>query len=41
MKSDTRKITEGAMIVAIIGVMLFFDRQLANMISTQFAWHKT
>ena len=38
MKSDTRKITEGAMIVAIIGVMLFFDRQFANMITTQFSW---
>ena len=38
MKSDTKKITEGAMIVAIIGVMLFFDRQFANMITTQFSW---
>lgn len=38
MKSETRKITEGAMIVAIIGAMLVIDRQFANIISSQFAW---
>ena len=38
MKSETRKITEGAMMVAIIGVMLFFDRQTANAISSSFSW---
>ena len=38
MKSETKKITEGAMIVAIIGAMLVIDRQFANMISSQFSW---
>ena len=28
MKNDTRKITEGAMMVAIVGLMLFINRQL-------------
>ena len=38
MKSDTRKITEGAMIVAMIGGLLFLDRQLAYALSSQFSW---
>ena len=38
MKSNTRKITEGAMIVAMIGSVLFIDRQLANMFTTNFNW---
>lgn len=38
MKSDTRKITEGAMIVAMIGAFLFIDRQSANLLSAEFSW---
>lgn len=38
MKSNTRKITEGAMIVAMIGAVLFIDRQFANAFTTQFNW---
>ena len=38
MKSDTRKITEGAMIVAMIGAFLFIDRQMANLISSELSW---
>lgn len=38
MKSNTRKITEGAMIVAMIGAILFIDRQFANAFTTQFNW---
>lgn len=38
MKSDTRKITEGAMIVAMIGAILFLDRQMANILSAELSW---
>lgn len=38
MKSNTRKITEGAMIVAMIGAVLFIDRQFANVITSSFNW---
>ncbi|MGN1343317.1 MAG: DUF2232 domain-containing protein [Traorella sp.] len=38
MKSDTRKITEGAMIVAMIGGLLFLDRQFAYALSSSFSW---
>lgn len=38
MKSNTRKITEGAMIVAMIGAVLFLDRQFANAFTTTFNW---
>lgn len=38
MKSDTRKITEGAMIVAMIGAFLIIDRQMANVLSSQLSW---
>ena len=38
MKNDTRKITEGAMMVAIVGLMLFINRQLAGMIEYMMYW---
>ena len=38
MKSNTRKITEGAMIVAMYGAILFIDRQFANAFTTQLNW---
>lgn len=38
MKSNTRKITEGAMIVAMIGAVLFIDRQFAFALTTQLNW---
>lgn len=38
MKNDTRKITEGAMMVAIVGLMLFINRQLAGMIEYVMYW---
>ena len=38
MKSETHKITEGAMIVAMIGAFLTVDRQMASMLSSQLNW---
>ena len=38
MNRDIRRITDGAMMAAIIGVMLFIDRQTAGMISGGFVW---
>ncbi|MEG0330055.1 MAG: DUF2232 domain-containing protein [Longicatena sp.] len=38
MVNQTRKITEGAMMVAIVGVMLFINRQFANAIEFFMYW---
>lgn len=38
MKNDTRMITEGAMMVAIVGLLLFVNRQLAGMIEYLMYW---
>lgn len=38
MKQDTRRITEGAMMCAIVGVLLFVNRQLANAIELFMYW---
>lgn len=38
MKNDTKKITEGAMMVAIVGLLLFINRQLAGMIEYMMYW---
>lgn len=38
MKNDTRMITEGAMMVAIVGLLLFLNRQLAGMIEYLMYW---
>lgn len=38
MKNDTKKITEGAMMVAIVGLLLFVNRQLAGMIEYMMYW---
>lgn len=38
MKTETRKITEGAMITAITAVFLLLDRQFGNVLSTNFSW---
>lgn len=38
MKNDVRKLTEGAMMVAMIGVVLFFNRQSAGMLESLFYW---
>ena len=38
MKNDTRKITEGAMMVAIVGLLLFINRQLAGLIEYVMYW---
>lgn len=37
-KSKTQKITEGAMMVALIGVCLFFNRQTAGIFEVDFYW---
>lgn len=36
--SETRKMTEGAMMVALIGVCLFFNRQTAGIFEVDFYW---
>ncbi len=38
MHTDTRKITEGAMMVAIVGLLLFINRQLAGMLEYAMYW---
>lgn len=38
MNNQTRKITEGAMMVAIVGLLLFINRQLAGMIEVAMYW---
>ena len=38
MRNDTKKITEGAMMVAIVGLLLFVNRQLAGMIEYMMYW---
>lgn len=41
MNNQTRKITEGAMMVAIVGLLLFINRQLAGMIEVAMYWIMT
>lgn len=38
MNNQTKRITEGAMMVALVGVMLFVNRQFANMIEFFMYW---
>lgn len=38
MNRDVRKITDGAMMAAIVGVMLLINRQTAGLIETSFVW---
>lgn len=38
MKKDVRKITEGAMMVALVGVALFINRQLAGLLEYAMYW---
>lgn len=38
MKKDVRKITDGAMMVAILGIMIFLNRQTAGMVELMFCW---
>lgn len=38
MINDTKKITEGAMMVAIVGLLLFINRQFAGMIEYMMEW---
>lgn len=38
MNRDTRRITDGAMMAAIIGVLLLINRQLAGLIEVTFIW---
>lgn len=41
MNHSTRKITEGAMMVAIVGLLLFLNRQLGNMLEVVMYWVMT
>ena len=38
MRNDTRKITEGAMMCALVGLVLFINRQLGGMIEYTIYW---
>ena len=38
MNNQTRKITEGAMMCAIVGLVLFINRQLGNMLEYFMYW---
>ena len=38
MNHETRKITEGAMMVAIVGLLLFLNRQFGNMLEVVMYW---
>ena len=38
MNNQTRKITEGAMMCAIVGLLLFINRQLGNMLEYFMYW---
>lgn len=38
MGKDTRKITEGAMMCALVGILLLFNRQLGNMLEYAIYW---
>ena len=37
-QSETRKITEGAMMVGLMGLVLFFNRQSAGIFESTFYW---
>ena len=38
MNNSVRKITDGAMMVALIGLFLFLNRQLAGLLDLYAAW---
>ena len=38
MNNSVRKITDGAMMVALIGLFLFINRQLAGLLDLYAAW---
>ena len=38
MNNQTKKMTEGAMMVAIVGMLLFINRQLAGMLEMVMYW---